>query len=145
VLVRLFLGGYFIHGGVVKALDPAVFLKVVRLYDMLPETPAVLLNGTAIVLPWVEIVCGVALVVGLFIRGAGVLIAAMLCVFTPAIFLRALAVTAEEGISFFQVEFDCGCGTGNEIIWLKLCKNTGLLLLAIFAIVSRSRRFCLTS
>ena len=144
-LARIFLGAYVVHAGVVKALHPFLFLKVVHLYDVLPETPAIFLNSTAVVLPWLEILCGAALVLGVFIRGAGSLIAAMLCVFTPAIFLRAVAVMAEQGISFTQVEFDCGCGTGNEIIWIKLCKNTGLLLLAILAIVSSSRRFCLSS
>ena len=99
---------------------------------------------SAIVLPWLEIVCGVALVLGVFTRGAGTLIVAVVGVFTPAIFLRALAVMGDESISFFQVEFDCGCGTGSDIIWLKLCTNTGLLLLAILAILSRSRRFSLT-
>lgn len=144
VLLRVFLGGYFIYTGYSKVLDPFVFLKGVHLYDMLPEVPPHFLNGTAIVLPWLEIICGTVLVLGLFTRGAGVLIAGMICVFTPAIFLRALSIMHEEAISFFQVAFDCGCGTGTEIIWIKLCKNTGLLLLALVVIISRSRRFSLT-
>lgn len=143
-LLRIFLGGYFINAGINKVLDPVAFLKAVRLYDMLPETPAIFLNSTAVVLPWMEIVCGVALVFGLFRRGAGALIALMLCLFTPAIFLRALAVMHEEGISFFAVAFDCGCGTGHEIIWIKLCENTGLLVLALSTVFSRSCRFSLT-
>ncbi len=144
VLLRVFLGVYFIYTGYNKVLDPFVFLKGVHLYDMLPATPPHFLNGTAIVLPWLEIICGTVLVLGLFTRGAGVLIAGMLCVFTPAIFLRALSMMHEEAISFFQVAFDCGCGTGKEIIWIKLCKNTGMLLGAIVVIISRSRRFSLT-
>ncbi len=145
MLLRVFLGGYFIYAGTVKALDPVVFLKGVNLYKMLPLDPPVFLNGTAIILPWLEIVCGIALVLGLMQRGAAALIALMLCVFTPAIFLRSLAVMGEQGISFFEVEFDCGCGTGNEIIWIKLAKNTGLFLLAVFAVFSRSRRFSLAA
>lgn len=144
VLVRVFLGAYFIHAGVVKAMEPLDFLQMIRLYYVLPESPPIFLNSTAVVLPWLEIACGVALVLGLFMRGAGVLIAAMLCMFTPAIFLRALAMMAEEGISFFKVEFDCGCGVGNETIWIKLLTNAGLLLLAVLSILSRSRRFTLT-
>lgn len=144
VLVRVFLGAYFIHAGVVKALAPLTFLQMVRLYHVLPESPPIFLNSTAVVLPWLEIACGAALVLGVFMRGAGTLIATMLCVFTPAIFVRALAVMAEEGISFFQVEFDCGCGVGNETIWIKLLTNAGLLLLAVLTILFRSRRFTLT-
>ena len=142
LLARVFLGGYFIYTGVVKTLDPVAFLKGVRLYEMLPESPPVFLNGTAVVLPWLEIICGIALVLGLFRRGAAAVVALMLCVFSPAIFSRALAVASTEGISFFQVTFDCGCGTGHEIIWIKLCKNAGLLILSIWAIATRCRTLC---
>ncbi len=145
LVVRLFLGGYFIYTGFTKILDPVAFLKAVRLFDLLPESPAVYLNGTAVVLPWLEVICGVALVLGLFRRGAAALIAGMLCVFTPAIFLRALAMMKTDGLSFFEVEFDCGCGTGHEIIWIKLCKNTGLFLLAVAALASRSTCLCASS
>ncbi len=144
-LMRIFLGGFFIYAGRNKVLDPFTFLKGIRLYDMLPETPAIFLNGTVVVMPWLEIVCGVALVLGLFRRGAGTLIALMICVFTPAIFLRSLAVMNEQGISFFAVVFDCGCGTGDEIIWIKLCKNAGLLVLALSTVFSHSSRFCLAA
>ncbi len=144
-LLRIFLGAYFIQTGVVKALDPVMFLKGIRLYEMLPEEPAVFLNLTAVTLPWLEIVCGAALMLGVLRRGAGTLLAVMLCVFTPAIFLRALAVMREEAISFFAVQFDCGCGTGTDTIWIKLSQNLGLLLLALLTVVSRSTRFSLAS
>ena len=143
LLARVFLGGYFIYTGVVKTLDPVAFLKGVRLYEMLPESPPYFLNATAVVLPWLEIVCGIALVLGLFRRGAAVVVALMLCVFSPAIFSRALAIAGAEGISFFQVAFDCGCGTGHEIIWIKLCKNAALLILSIWVIATRCRSLCM--
>ncbi len=143
LIVRLFLGGYFISTGITKVQDPFAFMKGIRLYEMLPESPAFLLNGTAVVLPWLEILCGAALVLGLFRRGAGMLMALMLCVFTPAILLRALAIVQEEGISFFDVKFDCGCGTGPETTWVKLLKNTGLFLMATFMALSHYRRWSL--
>lgn len=141
VVIRVFLGAYFIYAGYNKVVDPAAFLKAIRLYGVFPEDPAIFINATAIILPWLEIVCGAALVLGLFRRGAGLLIALMLCVFTPVILLQALAVMGEEGISFFAVEFDCGCGTGDDIIWIKLCKNTGLFVLALFTVLSQSTRY----
>ena len=140
-LLRICLGAYFVNSGVMKALDPVMFLKAMRLYDMLPETPAIFINATAVVLPWLEILCGVALVLGLLRRGAGTIIAAMLCVFSPAIFLRALVVMKEEAISFFAVAFDCGCGTGAETIWIKLSQNFGLFLAAVCIVMSSSTRF----
>ncbi len=144
LVLRLFLGIYFVRTGIVKALDPVEFLKGVRMYGLLPESPAIYLNLTAVVLPWLEIVCGIALVLGTRIRGAAVQIGVMLVVFMPAISLRAMEMLqANPGLSFFDVQFDCGCGTGVEIIWIKLLKNTGLLVLALLILVARSRRFCL--
>ena len=46
--------------------------------------------------------------------------------------------------SFCSVNFDCGCGTGVVFVCDKLAENCGLLLLSVVAIVSRSRRFCLS-
>lgn len=140
-LLRIFLGGYFIKTGMAKIADPVVFLKAVRLYEVFPESPSIYMNGTAVVLPWLEVLCGAALVLGIFRRGSALLLVGMLSVFTPAIFLRAWGVMAEDGIRFFQVAFDCGCGTGPEIIWIKLSKNIGLFSLAMLTLFSRCSRF----
>jgi len=142
-VLRIYLGGYFIYAGINKVIDPVGFLKAIHLYSLLPENPPYFLNGSAIILPWLEIVCGISLLVGWYVRGAAIIMTMMLCVFTPAIFLRGLAVMHEQGISFFDVEFDCGCGTGTEIIWFKLCKNFGLFTLAVMTALSRSRYFAI--
>lgn len=143
LIARLLLGGFFIWMGAAKVADPVAFLKQIHLYDMLPESPAVFLNGTAIVLPWLEILSGIALILGVFLRGAAAIIAIMLAVFTPAILLRALTIVRTEGTPFMDVAFDCGCGTGEVIIWKKLLGNAALFIVALYAMLSRSRRFCL--
>ena len=141
LLIRLFLGGFFIYTGLVKIGDPIDFLRQIRSYHLLPETPPIFLNGTAIVLPWLEVLCGIGLILGVSIRGAAALIAAMLCIFTPAIFLRAMVIHNTEGTPFFQIAFDCGCGTGDDIIWQKLLANIGLLVVSVVALLLRSHRF----
>ncbi len=141
LMARLILAGMFIYMGSVKIADPVEFLKLVRQYHMLPESPAFLLNTTAIVLPWLEVVVGTALLLGLHVRGAALAATIMLVVFTPAIFLRALEIRAEKGISFFQVEFNCGCGGGIVIIWKKLLENMGLVVLSLVALLSASQKF----
>lgn len=144
LIVRLVLGVLFIYMGVQKVGHPVEFLKQIRLYEMLPESPGIFLNGTALVLPWMEILCGTALILGLWVRGAAGLIGLMLGVFTPAILMRTLAIRAEEGTPFLQIAFDCGCGAGEVVAWTKMLTNTGLLALALTGLVSRSRRFCLS-
>ncbi len=143
VIVRVFLGVLFTYMGAMKIADPVGFLKQAYMYGILTEDPAYFLNGIALVLPWLEFLCGVALILGVMIRGAAAQITIMLCIFTPAIFLRALTIHHTEGTPFFEIAFDCGCGTGAVIIWKKLAANIGLLLLAGFALLSRSRQFTL--
>jgi len=142
-LARLVIGGYFIYTGIIKLEDPVLFLKQIKQYEMLPLDPAYFLNGTAVILPWLELICGSALVLGVFVRGAGAMIALMLAVFTPAIFLRALAIHNTEHTPFMQIAFDCGCGTGEIIIWKKLLLNFLCFLVALVPVFSNSRRWCL--
>src|SRR3972149_6162938 len=144
LIARIILAATFIYVGSMKLGEPFDFLKQVRQYQMLPETPATYLNATAIVLPWLEIVAGVALLIGLRFRGAGAAIALMLLVFTPAILIRGLHILSEKGGSFFEIVFDCGCGSGPVTIWTKLLGNAGLFVLALLALVSRSRKLCLS-
>jgi len=145
LVVRIVLAGLFLKMGLSKMLDPIDFLKLTREYHMLPETPSYFLNLTAVVLPALELVCGLALLVGLPVRGAAVTLLAMLVVFTGAIFLRSLDIHAQGGIAYCAIKFDCGCGTGEVYICRKLLENGGLLFLSLVAVFSRSRRFCLSA
>lgn len=145
LLARLLLGGVFIFMGLSKLGGPIAFLQLIRQYQLVPESPAIYLNGMAIVLPWLEIICGLWLVLGSQIRGAAAVIGLMLLVFTPVVFVRAMAIHNSAGTPFFEIEFDCGCGAGNVIIWKKLLENIALFPVALVALFSRSRRFCLAT
>ena len=48
VILRLFVGGYFIYAGIHKAVDPIDFLKALRTYGALPETPPGGVRGNGI-------------------------------------------------------------------------------------------------
>ena len=145
MLARLAVGAAFIVMGALKVDDPVAFLKLVRTYEMVPDEPAWLLNGIAATLPWLEIWCGALLVAGLWIRGAATVLLVLLVVFTVALTRRALAIGEAEQLAFCAIAFDCGCGTGEVNICRKLTENAGLLALSCVALVSRSRRWCLSS
>jgi len=141
LIARIVVGVVFIYMGVNKLSDPVTFLKLTRQYHIVPDSPPIFLNTIAIVLPWLEVITGAALILGLFIRGAAATILLMLVVFTPMILKRALEIQ-QPGQSFFDIKFDCGCGGGEVVTWQKLLENVGLFLLAGIALLSRSRRFC---
>ncbi|MDM8000617.1 MAG: DoxX family protein, partial [Dehalococcoidia bacterium] len=65
LLIRLALGGILIFSGLSKLTSGTDFVGVVASYGMLPQTLAELF-GT--VLPWLELLVGVSLVLGLFTR-----------------------------------------------------------------------------
>src|SRR6476620_3739017 len=80
VLARWILGGMFVYMGLHKALDPVEFLKLVRQYEMVNSS--FVLNSIAAALPWFEVFCGLLLLTGVAVRGAALMLVAMLIPFT---------------------------------------------------------------
>ena len=143
LLARLILGGLFIKMGWAKIADPVAFLKLIRQYEMIPDANYLLLNGLAAVLPWIEIFCGLLIIVGLALRGTALLLAVVLVEFTFVVAMRAVGIYQAGDIPFCDIKFDCGCGTGEEFICSKLPQNAGLLALSLYVLLSKSRRYCL--
>ena len=142
VLARWWLGCVFIYMGLHKAVPhPEYFLKLVRQYDMV--TSPFLLNCIGAALPWFEVYCGVLLLAGVAVRGAALMLVAMLVPFTLVVLKRALAIAAVSGMPFCAVKFDCGCGAGEVFICHKVVENTVLLLLALWLLTGRGRQLCL--
>ncbi|HWX20111.1 MAG TPA: DoxX family protein [Candidatus Binatia bacterium] len=140
VLARWVLGAIFIYMGLHKVLDPVGFLKLVNQYHLVSEP--FLLNSIAAVLPWFEVFCGLLLLAGVGVRGAALMLIVMLIPFTLVVFLRAQEIVATQGISFWSVKFDCGCGTGEILVWHKLIENPLLILLSGWLLFSgRGRAF----
>lgn len=146
LLARLFVGGMFAYLALLKLRDPINFLKLSHQYGILPDSLPILLNLTAVVVPWLELICALALLLGLTTRGAGLVAVALLLFFTPMLGLHAWKLYADPArhfAAFCAVKFDCGCGTGEVFICRKLTENIALLLAALIPLFSASRRFCL--
>ena len=90
------VAGIFIYAGVLKVLDPVQFANDIDNYKILPWPISVAL---AFYLPWLEIFCGLALVVRLFYRGALSILTVLILVFT-------LATTAAK---IRGLDITCGC------------------------------------
>ena len=141
VAARWFLGALFIYLGANKALHPEEFLKLVRQYELV-QTP-LLLNLIAAGLPWFEVFCGVLLLAGVAVRGAALMLVAMLVPFTAAVLHRAWAIHAAGNLAFCAIKFDCGCGTGEVFICHKLAENAGLTVLALLLLFRPRHSLCL--
>jgi putative oxidoreductase len=95
-IVALIIGGIFIYAGASKATDPVGFANDIDNYKILPWPLTVRL---AFYLPWLEILCGLALIFGLLYRG-GLLILTMLV----SIFIIASVIAKARGL-----DITCGC------------------------------------
>jgi uncharacterized membrane protein YphA (DoxX/SURF4 family) len=93
---RWILGLIFIYASFHKIVAPSEFAKILYGYDLFP---AVLINLIAIITPFLELVTGMALILGFYPRSAALIINALLLVF-----IAVLSINLIRGH-----EFDCGC------------------------------------
>lgn len=82
LLVRVGLGGLFLWTGLDKALDPAAFAVNIKDYGIL-QSPWV--EYASLSIPWLEILGGLCLLLGLFLRVAGGLVSFLLLLFIAAL------------------------------------------------------------
>jgi uncharacterized membrane protein YphA (DoxX/SURF4 family) len=94
--VRLLLGGVFIYSCAAKIAHPEAFAAILTNYQIVPQF---LIGPTAVVFPWIEAVCGTALVIGCFDRGAALLVSLMTAIF--------IGITLSNGYRGLNIA--CGC------------------------------------
>jgi len=99
-LLRVALGVVFIVASLDKIQNPEAFATTIANYRLLPYK---FINGIAIVLPWLEVVTGAFLVLGVWIRASTMIAWGLLFTFSIAI-SQALA----RGL-----DISCGCFTTN--------------------------------
>lgn len=124
-LLRIAIGVVFIVASLDKIQNPEAFATTIANYRILPYT---FVNGIAIVLPWLEIITGTLLVLGVWIRAGTIIVLGLLLVFSIAI-SQALA----RGL-----DISCGCFTTNPVaermslwtlVWDLLWLCWGILIL----------------
>ena len=126
VRVQIALGIVFILAAIPKIADPPAFAHMIYNYRLLPGGA---INAMALVLPWVELFAGAALVLGAWKREAAITVGVLILVF-----LVAIGANLARGHAV-----DCGCfdvrsaGKSREELltemrWV-LVRDVGLLLL----------------
>src|SRR6266704_1448883 len=96
IRVQLALGAIFVVAALPKIVDPPSFSHMVYNYRILPGA---LVNLMGLTMPWVELLCGLALILGIWRGTATAIIAAMLVVF-----MIAIGINLGRGNAI-----DCGC------------------------------------
>ena len=96
VRVQFVLAALFVVAGLAKIADPPGFAHEIHNYRILPGAAV---NVVALVLPWLEVVTGVALFLGICRRTAAQIFGVLLLVF-----IVALGVNLARGRPV-----DCGC------------------------------------
>ena len=96
IRVQFVLAAVFVVAGFGKIADPPGFAHEIHNYALVP---GVAINAMALLLPWVEVVCGLALFVGVARRSAARVLGVLLVVF-----ILALSINLVRGRPV-----DCGC------------------------------------
>ena len=137
LVARVVTGGVWVVAGALKFPDPAASVRAVRAYDLLPEA---VVPTVGHLLPVVEVVIGVALLVGLLTRPVAVVSALLLVAFVVGI-----AAAWARGLSI-----DCGCFGGGgfdadatETYPWEIARDLGLLALSLWLVVRPASRFSL--
>ena len=96
VRVQIALGVFFVVAALPKIVDPPSFAHMIYNYRIVPGA---FVNLMALVLPWFELLAGIALILGIWTRTSAALIGALLGVFIVAISFNLARGNA----------IDCGC------------------------------------
>jgi uncharacterized membrane protein YphA (DoxX/SURF4 family) len=86
----------FIYASYDKLFHPRAFADVIYHYQILP---AILINVTAIFLPWLELLMGIFLIIGFWMPGT-----VIWCNFLIVVYIGALSFNLARGL-----DIDCGC------------------------------------
>jgi len=126
LLIRVFLGGLFILSGLDKISNPQAFVASILNYKIVGTSSATLI---ATILPFVEFLCGLSLIFGIYPRASALLIVIMLIGFTV---LVASAL-------FRGLDISCGCFTqdvnASKIGYEKILENCGMILLGVWLVL----------
>lgn len=119
-LIRWALAGIFIYAGMAKALHLQSFATSIARFQIVPE---VVIHPMALGLPLLEILCGIALLVGQWKRQAAFSVVT-LC----AVFLVALISASLRGIT---IECTCFGAPTPEPIWRAILRDLVFLVMAL--------------
>jgi putative oxidoreductase len=124
LIARIIVGWIFIYAAVGKIANPADFAEDIKNYQLLPDF---MLNIVALTMPWIEILCGIFLIVGFRLKANAFLAGGLLLTFNFAVFY-AMAL---------GLNIDCGCFSERATMvgWTKIGENMLTIILALYIFI----------
>ena len=130
LIARMLIGGILIYSSFEKFIDPSGFADAINNYHIIPFG---LENSSAIILPWIELIIGICLILGVFIDGAAVIVIIIMVVFIIAITYAIL--------SGYNIECGCGLKPGEMVGIQKIIEDFTCLILALMILKRPKHRF----
>ncbi len=131
LLARLVLGAIFLVSGALKIPYAMDFAHNIAAYQVLPYWANLLAAAT---LPWIELFCGLFLIIGYKVRACSLMTTGFMLVFIIAMLSAVLR----------GLEIDCGCfqvGKSEDPtpLWLTILRDLGFLALSAFVLWNHRR------
>lgn len=126
----IYIGWTFISASLDKISDPSVFSKSINNYKITPYWSH---NLVALILPWVELICGILMFVGFycFIKNQSnfIDIPNNIIILMLLWFIFILSIAVYKGL-----DIDCGCGISEDKTtpYQRLVEDIYLLITSIF-------------
>lgn len=125
LIVRIILGGLFIYAAVPKIMNPQDFAINIENYQIVSASVS---HYTAMFLPWLELYCGILIIINCLSRYSAIILSILLIVFIIALF----------SVTIRGLEINCGCFSpgeeGSDVSWLRIVEDLILLSMAMYLI-----------
>ena len=135
LIFRIILGVVFIYASYHKILDPSGFSENIHNFHVIPVWSE---NLVALIIPWMEMIIGVFLILGVFLRGA----------VTITIGLYILFIIILSQALYRGIDLHCGCfktvaNPGVTDLRMELIKHIGenIVLLSMAIIIKLRDKF----
>ena len=120
LIFRLIVGFVFLSFGASKIAIADKFANEIGNYSLMPEFS---LNFFALILPWIEVVVGIMMILGVRLRANAVISIGLLSVFILAVISAMIR----------GLDINCGCSSTNpqKVGFPKILENSGLIILSL--------------
>ena len=129
VTTRIILGAVFLWASFGKILEPGDFARSISNYHIVPYG---IENIIALILPWLELLIGVGLILGIMVDGSVQISAILLIMF--------ILMIGQAMLRGFNIECGCGLKEGEMIGLNKILENI-VFLGGAYIVMQRKKRF----